>query len=399
MHEHNFKFYGKGAEYFGIWIVNVLFTILTLGIYSAWAKVRTLRYFHGNVEVDGERFDYLATPKQILIGRIIAVAFLCVWILADSINPIASLIVLVTGIVLYPAVAVRGMRFNMKMTRYRNVRFDFLGSMGQGYVNFLLIPILAQVVVMAPLVLLFAGVGSGEDPEQTTSGLLVFAAIALFMVAMLFANAWVMKSITQFVVSNVRYGHLEFKTSLNAGQYVKIFLIAGLFGLLAMIVFGIVASIGAAIFGAALDITALLGAEGESPDLMAIMSNIGVYLFLGYLLLIIVMMTSQAYFIASSRNYLFQQTEISAEGIKLNPVSDLRMWPLYWVMTSNLLMIVFTVGLAYPFAKVRKVRLLTEATQLNGSMDLSDITDQVKEKENALGDEIGEAFDVDVGVI
>jgi hypothetical protein len=33
-------FTGSGAEYFGIWIVNLLLTILTLGIYSAWAKVR-----------------------------------------------------------------------------------------------------------------------------------------------------------------------------------------------------------------------------------------------------------------------------------------------------------------------------------------------------------------------
>jgi uncharacterized membrane protein YjgN (DUF898 family) len=30
------RFNGNGAEYFGIWIVNLLLTIVTLGIYSAW---------------------------------------------------------------------------------------------------------------------------------------------------------------------------------------------------------------------------------------------------------------------------------------------------------------------------------------------------------------------------
>ena len=40
------SFTGTGSEYFRIWIVNLLFTILTLGIYSAWAKVRKLRYFY-----------------------------------------------------------------------------------------------------------------------------------------------------------------------------------------------------------------------------------------------------------------------------------------------------------------------------------------------------------------
>ena len=39
-------FTGSGTEYFGIWIVNLLLTIVTLGIYSAWAKVRRLQYFY-----------------------------------------------------------------------------------------------------------------------------------------------------------------------------------------------------------------------------------------------------------------------------------------------------------------------------------------------------------------
>jgi len=39
------RFTGRGTEYFGIWIVNLLLTIITLGIYSAGAKVRRLQYF------------------------------------------------------------------------------------------------------------------------------------------------------------------------------------------------------------------------------------------------------------------------------------------------------------------------------------------------------------------
>ena len=46
-----FEFTGSGFEYFRIWIVNVLLTIVTFGIYSAWAKVRTLRLADGPDEV------------------------------------------------------------------------------------------------------------------------------------------------------------------------------------------------------------------------------------------------------------------------------------------------------------------------------------------------------------
>lgn len=56
----NFEFFGKTMEFWGIWIVNGLLSIITLGIYSAWAKVRTHQYFYGNTELDGHRFSYLA---------------------------------------------------------------------------------------------------------------------------------------------------------------------------------------------------------------------------------------------------------------------------------------------------------------------------------------------------
>ncbi len=35
--KQGFRFTGNGGEYFRIWIVNLMLTIVTLGIYSAWA--------------------------------------------------------------------------------------------------------------------------------------------------------------------------------------------------------------------------------------------------------------------------------------------------------------------------------------------------------------------------
>src|SRR6187402_1366842 len=66
-----FEFRGDGGEYFRIWIVNLLLTIVTLGIYSAWAKVRRLRYFYGNTYLDGHSFEFHGRPLAILKGRLI----------------------------------------------------------------------------------------------------------------------------------------------------------------------------------------------------------------------------------------------------------------------------------------------------------------------------------------
>ena len=125
-----FMFHGTAKEYFGIWIVNVLLTIITLGIYSAWAKVRRQRYFYGNAELDGHGFEYLATPKQILIGRIIVFAILIGYNLVANFFPIASLFLFVLFLIALPELFRRGMRFNARVTSYRNVRFDFEGIAG-----------------------------------------------------------------------------------------------------------------------------------------------------------------------------------------------------------------------------------------------------------------------------
>ncbi|MSQ59387.1 MAG: DUF898 family protein [Betaproteobacteria bacterium] len=51
-----FRFTGKTSEFFGIWIVNLFLTIVTLGIYSAWAKARKKRYLYGHTWVADANF-------------------------------------------------------------------------------------------------------------------------------------------------------------------------------------------------------------------------------------------------------------------------------------------------------------------------------------------------------
>jgi uncharacterized membrane protein YjgN (DUF898 family) len=55
--EHPFEFGGDAREYFRIWIVNLALSVVTLGIFSAWAKVRSERYFYGNTRLDGDPFE------------------------------------------------------------------------------------------------------------------------------------------------------------------------------------------------------------------------------------------------------------------------------------------------------------------------------------------------------
>lgn len=85
-----FEFSGSGLEYFKIWLVNTILSILTLGIYSAWAKVRRKKYIYGSARLNGAGFEYLADPVKILKGRLIAFVFLVIYSMLTESFPLIS---------------------------------------------------------------------------------------------------------------------------------------------------------------------------------------------------------------------------------------------------------------------------------------------------------------------
>jgi uncharacterized membrane protein YjgN (DUF898 family) len=139
---HAFSFTGTASEYFGIWIVNVLLSILTFGIYSAWAKVRNKRYFYGNTLLAGYAFDYLAPPTQILKGRLIVFAVFVLWTIAVNffwwVDGIMLLVVLP---LITPWAVVRALTFAARYSSHRNIAFDFHGTVREAFWVYLLVPV------------------------------------------------------------------------------------------------------------------------------------------------------------------------------------------------------------------------------------------------------------------
>ncbi|VVD90212.1 Inner membrane protein YjgN [Pandoraea terrae] len=141
--EMPFTFTGSGASYFRIWIVNGVLSLLTLGIYSAWAKVRRLQYFYRNTQVDGAAFDYHGTPWAILKGRIIAIVLFMLYSFAGEFSKLAGGLVLLALIAIMPWLLWNSLRFRLYNSSYRGIRFAFRGSLGGAYGIFLGLPVLA----------------------------------------------------------------------------------------------------------------------------------------------------------------------------------------------------------------------------------------------------------------
>jgi uncharacterized membrane protein YjgN (DUF898 family) len=121
-------FTGSGKEYFRIWLVNLMLSIATLGIYSAWAKVRRLQYFDRNTQLAGASFDFHGNPVAILKGRILAVVMLASYQYAFGFSLTIGLVVIGLLLVALPFFMRGALRFRLQNTAYRGLRFGFSGT-------------------------------------------------------------------------------------------------------------------------------------------------------------------------------------------------------------------------------------------------------------------------------
>ena len=72
---------------------------------------------------------------------------------------------------------------------------------------------------------------------------------------------------------------------------------------------------------------------------------------------------------------------------------DLRLIPFL-----NLLIIIFSVGLAFPWAKVRAARFYAKHTTLLSTASLDQYIASEKQEVGAFGEELGDAFNLDIGI-
>ena len=141
------EFTGSAREYFRIWIVNLFFTLITLGIYSAWAKVRKKRYLYGCTRLDGDSFDYSASPKTILKGRIVAVVLFVAYAFTVEIYPGSVYAFWAVFLLALPWLVVRALAFNARNSAYRGLRFDFAPTQAEAARIYIGMPILVALTL------------------------------------------------------------------------------------------------------------------------------------------------------------------------------------------------------------------------------------------------------------
>ena len=447
-------FQGKASEYFGIWIVNLLLSLVTLGVYSAWAKVRRKKYFYNNTLIDNVGFDYHANPIAILKGRVIAFVLFALYVYGKGSSPILAGVLVLLFFLALPWLIVRGSLFNSRNTSHRGLRFDFVGTVNKA----------ARVFIGLPMLSIL------------TLGLAV---------------PYVTHERSQFMMSNHRFGLSQFDMSRVVKSFYKVYLICliipiTIIGILAAIAIPayqayVIKAKAAAVPHAEITIpnsqafapinTPIVLAANDAPadlpkvervysdnaqvqttpvatqeavptdaaampvepaaadsaieappamtaeELKAqaeqekaleemmkkqneeekvkewLSKPLGVLAALGGLLLYgFFIFGFLGYFQSRIHNLVWNNTTLD----KLSFKSSLRARDFMWLYFTNMLAIMFTFGLATPWAQIRMARYRASKLCIIGDVDFDQFAGDKKEQVKATGEEIADMFDVDL---
>ena len=342
MQKNYFKFTGSGREYFKIWIVNLLLTIVTLGIYSAWAKVRRNQYFYRNTYLAGSSFDYHASPVAILKGRLVALVLFTAYSQSIKISMTMYLIALAVVMAILPWLIQRSLRFKLHNSSYRGLRFRFAGSVGGAYKVFLLWPILT-----------------------------------LFTLYMLVPFAH--QRMKKYQHNNSLFGQTPFSFNASAGDFYVIYLITFAF----MVTLGVLAGIGIAALGWG----GMGGLNGDTKRILIFAAFI-------YGFLILFALFIGPYFSSRIQNLVWNKTKLG--NYQFN--SHIQARKLLFIYITNILGIIFTLGLYKPFASVRLLKYRLESLNLQIEGDLQTFVANQESDINAAGEGAADIFDIDISL-
>ena len=337
-----FSFTGTGREYFGIWIVNVLLTIVTLGIYSAWAKVRSTRYFYDNTYVAGASFDYHGNPKAILKGRLIALVMVLSYNFAFKFSWILGVVTASIVASIAPWLIWKSLQFKLHNSSYRGIRFGFRGSLGGAYETYLKMPFIAVI----------------------TLG---------------FGIPFMSQRIKRFQHEESRFGSTHFTFTAS----VKRFYMTYGWILLIAVVSAVAIMIVGFLFG-------FVTSGYKRGGGMGAVAAFTVFLLVIYLPMFVL----AAIFRSMIQNLVWNHTQLGDHAFEYR----LEWSRLAGIYLTNLLAILFTIGLYTPFAKIRLRKYLLESMTLVRQGSIDDFGAQAESPSGAIGEGAMDLMDFDISL-
>lgn len=293
-----FDFKADNKDYWVLEIKNIFLSVVTFGIYSAWASVKRRKYLAQHTFLEGANFDYTADPKVILRSRIVMFAIFAMMYATQFINETVYTFSMLMYMLCIPWAIVSSFAFHAKNTTYRGARFSFHADTKSAYLWY-------------------------------------FKLCALYFLSFGLALPLVMRLGAKFVAKHHRLGGKPFSFNEDLQPFVKANWKFLLKGGACMLAFGLLAALSAA-----------SRSSGEPSLVMGLVFGVG--FFAAILGLFWAIFTT----IAEVTNLTFDHVSFGEHRLKSNQEG----MGLFRLMITNYLLLLCTLGLAFPIVVLRMRR-------------------------------------------
>ena len=339
-------------------IVNFLLNIVTLGFYRFWAKTNVRRHIWACVHINGEPLEYTGFGKELFIGFLVVflVIVLPIVLISAGIGfyygPESPLLPLIQGLVFlliyvcwgYAVYKARG--YQLSRTKWRGIRGALVGS-----------PWIYSLLYFGSL--LAKGVSLGwATPVMNTV-------------------------LQEQIVNDMRFGDAAFKFKGRAGP---------LYGTYALCWF---LTLGAFIFG-----TFVVGAAWQSAfgDVLPDFSDETQYFYAALVVIVVIALLLLglliipmlwAVYTAKELRTFSGYTRFDGAQFKINASAG----GVIWLAVINILILIFTLGIGWPYINQRTVRFVIDRLELEGAIDIDRIAQSMALMDKR-GEGLADAFDV-----
>ncbi len=326
-------FRGNGGTLFGIHIVNLFLTVITMGIYTFWAKVKVRKYLWGQIEFSEDRLAYHGTGLELLKGLLRASVIFGIPYFAIAMGPelaganawfiIGGKILATSLFLLFIPIAIVGIRrYRLSRTSWRGIRFSFRGRAKRFLKIF-------------------------------------FGGWALTILSLGAYYPFFSTRQQAFFVTNSFFGTERFRFSGKGGDLLKYFLFP--YGCITLLVALSLIPMTSMILeqGASL--------SGNLPYAGIVMGAIGITYLVMY-------GSFYFWYAAQQQRYFWEHTYLGEARFHF-PITT---WSYFKLKLGNFLLLILTLGFAWPWTLVRNIQFVANHLSLRGPANLDMIVQDSK---------------------
>ena len=357
-----FLYDGRISELYGVFLLNLLLTIITFGVFRFWAITRLRRYLWSHMRFEGTRLTYTGKGKELFLGFLVAMVIFSIIGMtlgqAATMGGAARVVMLVLA---YPAFMILFGAAHFSAQRYRLSRTEWRGIRG------------------------------GMEGSAVRYGVSWMGYLLLSLLTLYQAIPWMQVGLARIRINATRFGSAVFAFEGRGRSLYPIWLGTWIGSLLLLGLF-----VGVVVVGNTASLSPVFSGKVTGPQASATLAKVLPMAGLGLIAFGAAAGLLATWYYASLTRLVIGGTSVTipAEPAEA-PIrfsSSVSAGSLLWLFVANALIGLFTLGLGLPIILHRSIRYFASTTFMTGSLDAHALLQSTQDKP-AIGEGFLQALD------